>query len=285
MTHPLLTLASQVAGWLPQPLRRAFYRLGPFTRLLRNLLNRAAPVGTQQVQIAAGLLQGLPFRLDMQSEKDYWLGTYEPELQEAIRQWVKPGAVVYEAGANVGYISLCLGCAAGPQGEVYCFEPLPENVARLCENLELNQDVCKFHVLPMAVAGKSGQAQFQVHASDDMGKLVGSAGRPETYQQSISVETVKLDDMVYRRGAPSPQVVKMDIEGGEVLALPGMERLLHEARPLFLLELHGPESVVAAWQALTEAGYSIHRLRKGYPRVTDPDELDWKAYLLGRPPA
>jgi len=285
MTHPLLTLAKNVAGCLPQPVRRVFYRLGPFTRLLRSSLNKAAPVGIQQVQIAAGLLQGLPFCLAMQSEKAYWLGTYAPELQDAIRQWVAPGVVIYEAGANVGYTSLCLGRAAGPSGQVYCFEPLPGNIERLSQNLDLNRDVCRFQVMPMAVAGESGQAQFQVHASDDMGKLVGSAGRPETYQQSITVEPVSLDDIAYKRHTPPPQVVKMDIEGGEVLALPGMERLLHEAKPVFLLELHGPESVRAAWQVLTQAGYSIHHLSKGYPQVADPDELNWKAYLLGRPPA
>ncbi len=279
MTHPLLTLAKNVAGCLPQPVRRVFYRLGPFTRLLRSSLNKAAPVGIQQVQIAAGLLRG--HSLDMQSEKDYWLGTYEPELQDAIRQWVAPA--VLEAGA--AWATPATGTRGRPSGQVYCFEPLPGNIERLSQNLDLNRDVCRFQVMPMAVAGESGQAQFQVHASDDMGKLVGSAGRPETYQQSITVETVSLDDIAYKRHTPPPQVVKMDIEGGEVLALPGMERLLHEAKPVFLLELHGPESVRAAWQVLTQAGYSIHHLSKGYPQVADPDELNWKAYLLGRPPA
>ena len=40
----------------------------------------------------------------------------------------------------------------------------------------------------------------------------------------------------------------MDIEGGEVMALPGMRRVLAEARPLMLMELHGPESARAAWE-------------------------------------
>lgn len=285
MSPPLINIASAAARILPQPVRRLFYRLGPFTRMLRAGLNRAAPQGIQQVQIAAGLLQGLPFRLDMQSEKDYWLGTYEPQLQGAIQRWVKPAAVVFEAGANVGYTSLCLGRAAGPQGHVYCIEPLPQNLTRLGENLAMNYEVCRFSILPMAVAGESGKAQFQVHASDDMGKLIGSAGRPEKYQQTIIVETISLDDMLFQRNYPAPDVIKMDIEGGEVLALPGMARILAEARPLVLLELHGPQSVQAAWQALSAAGYSIHRLDTDYSPVNSPEELDWKAYLLGRPPA
>ena len=185
----------------------------------------------------------------------------------------------------MGYISLCLGRVAGPQGYVYCIEPLPQNLTRLGDNLALNADVCQFNILPMALAGESGRAQFQVHASDDMGKLIGSAGREEQYQHSIDVETISLDDMVYQRSYPTPDVIKMDIEGGEVLALLGMSQLLKEVGPLVLLELHGPQSVQAAWQALTAAGYSIHCLDTDYTQVSSPDGLDWKAYLMGRPPA
>jgi hypothetical protein len=75
----------------------------------------------------------------------------------------------------------------------------------------------------------------------------------------------------------------MDIEGGEVLALKGMPRLLAEARPLILLELHGPEAARASWETLTAAGYQIHRMEHGYPRVASLDELDWKAYLVAMP--
>jgi hypothetical protein len=72
----------------------------------------------------------------------------------------------------------------------------------------------------------------------------------------------------------------MDIEGGEVLALRGMERLLAEARPLMLLELHGPESARAAWDTLTAAGYRILRMQPGYPPVPSLEALDWKPYVL-----
>src|SRR3990172_11998431 len=55
----------------------------------------------------------------------------------------------------------------------------------------------------------------------------------------------------YADGNPPPQVVKMDIEGGEVLALPCMRRLLREARPLLFLELPGPEAARVASDILT----------------------------------
>jgi hypothetical protein len=74
----------------------------------------------------------------------------------------------------------------------------------------------------------------------------------------------------------------MDIEGGEVLALPGMRRILIEHHPLLLLELHGPESEKVAWETLTAAGYSLHAMESGYPRIETPEKLGWKAYLIAR---
>jgi hypothetical protein len=91
-----------------------------------------------------------------------------------------------------------------------------------------------------------------------------------------------LDDFVYAQGKPPPQLVKMDIEGGEVLALPGMRRLLREAHPLILLELHGPEAARLAWDELSDAGYRICRMEAGYPELHSVDELGWKAYVISQ---
>jgi len=66
--------------------------------------------------------------------------------------------------------------------------------------------------------------------------------------------------------------------------MPGMQRLLNRARPIMLMELHGPESARAAWQALQSAGYAVCRMQPGYPRVTRLDDLDWKSYLAAFPP-
>jgi FkbM family methyltransferase len=285
MANPLLFLASRMARFLPEPVKRGLYKLGPVTRLIRGTLNKAAPQGLTEVTIAAGILEGLRFKLDMQTEKDYWLGTYEPEFQAALEELVPPGALIYELGANVGYTSLCLGKAVGSEGKVFCFEALPENQERLRENLALNPDLSQFTVVPLAVADKPGEVQFLVHASDDMGKVVGSAGREAKYQDTITIQATSLDDYVYNQGNPPPEVIKMDIEGGEILALPGMKRVLAQAKPLMLVELHGPESAQAAWEALTRNGYSIHRMASGFSLVKDLDALDWKAYLIGKPPA
>lgn len=284
MTNPLLSLTAWLARTLPLEVKRSFYRIKPLATLIRSGLNRAAPLGSTQVIVAAGELAGMALSLDLQSEKDYWLGTYEVDLQAAVADLVEPGMVAYDVGANIGYISLLLARRVGETGRVFAFEALPANLERLHANLALNDLASRVQVVPAAVVDGEGAVRFRVGPSGGMGKAEGSAGRQEaSYQRTINVEGISLDAFVYQRGHPLPAVVKMDIEGGEVLALPGMVRLLVEVRPLVLLELHGTQAASRAWETLMDAGYQVCRMSPGYPGVPSLEALEWKSYVVAFP--
>ncbi len=283
MVKKMLSLVSLINRLLPAGVKRALYRLGFLTRWIRAGLNRIAPTGITRVQVSGGGLAGAQMWLDLQSEKDYWLGTYEVDLQEAIRQQVKPGWVVYDVGANIGYISLLLARAVGLRGQVHAFEALPGNVSRLEQHVQANGQGPCVRVNAMAVVAESGPVAFLVGPSGAMGKVSGSAGREGAHREAIQVAGMALDDYVYQEGNPPPQAIKMDIEGGEVLALQGMTRLLAEARPLVFLELHGPEAAQVAWDTFHQAGYRVCRMEPGLPQVSALEALDWKAYLVAVP--
>jgi FkbM family methyltransferase len=283
MQEFVLKFTAWTAKILPNSLKQVIYRAKPLAVFIRRELNRAAPTGLTQVKIAAGDLAGYSMLIDMQVEKDYWLGTYEPELQTALRELIKPGMVIYDVGANIGYVSLLLAKATGETGKVYAFEALPENVERWRRNVALNGMEARLSLFAGAVTQTSGLVRFLVHSSGGMGKAAGSAGRRAKYQSEISVPGISLDEFVYGQGNPSPQVVKMDIEGGEVLALPGMRRVLEEARPLMLMELHGPESSRVVWERLNYAGYRIFWMRHGFPEIPSLEKMDWKAYIVAKP--
>jgi FkbM family methyltransferase len=284
MGNSVLSLASLTARVLPISLKRAIYRWTPLARFLRRGLNQAAPSGLIQVSIASGALQGMRMFLDLQVEKDYWLGTYEPQLQMVIQELVKPGMVAYDVGANIGYISLLLARGVGKTGRVFAFEALPENVERLKGNVALNAFTERVTVFSGALVDHAGPVEFLIGPSGGMGKVQGSAGRHQfEYHQSITVTGISLDAFVYQQDNPAPHILKMDIEGGEVLALPGMGEVLAKERPVILLELHGPQAAQVAWESLTSMDYHIQRIAPGYPEVIGLSSLDWKAYLLARP--
>jgi FkbM family methyltransferase len=272
------------ARYLPMSLKQSIYRQPRLARLVRNSLNQAVPEGYSQVRVAAGGLAGMSLWLDLKSEKDYWLGTYEPALQAGISDLVKPGMVAYDVGANIGYISLMLARAVGETGCVYAVEALPQNLERLDKHIRLNDLQDRVKVVAGAVVDRSGPLRFWVGPSGGMGKAEGSAGRQSVdYHASIQVDGYSLDDFVYGQQHPQPEVVKMDIEGGEVLALPGMRQLLVQAKPIVFLELHGPQAAQVAWQEFTSAGYRLCILSTDYPEIHSLDELDWKAYLVAFP--
>ena len=67
------------------------------------------------------------------------------------------------------------------------------------------------------------------------------------------------------------------------MALEGMARILKEAPPIFLIELHGEQAARSVWEQLSANGYSLHEMRHGYARIAALDQLDWKAYVVALP--
>jgi len=271
-----------IARLLPLPIKQGLYRFPPLARFLRGALNASVASGLTVVEVSGGDLRGWKILINLKTEKSRWLGTYEPELQAALREFLRPGQTVYDVGANIGYVSLLMARAVGPGGQVFAFEPLPANVERIRHNIAINH-LQNVQLIPAAVTDQTGEVTFYVHDSVGMGKAAGSAGRrAQTYRAEIRVAALSLDEFVFTQGNPPPQAVKMDIEGGEVLALPGMKRVLETYHPLMLLELHGPESEQAAWQSLTAAGYRLSAMQSGYAPIVTPADLGWKAYLIAR---
>lgn len=280
----IVSLIKLISRILPVPAKRAIYRVPWLANATRRTLNQLLPQGLTEMDITAGLLQGYKMSLDLQQEKDYWLGTYEVKLQNAIRDFVKPGMIAFDVGANVGYITLMLAHQVRAAGRVFAFEPLPQNITRLRHNININQLSERVQVYPFAIIDQSRMVEFWTGPSDDMGKVAGSAGRQNVaYSAGSLVNGISLDEFVFQQGNPAPDVVKMDIEGGEILALEGMRHLLTEKQPLIFLELHGKECAQAAWEILLQQNYAITWMQKGYPPINSLEQMDWKVYIVALP--
>ena len=280
MKKAMLTLAQAAARYLPNWAIQRLYRLGPISKAIRNGLNESLPDGIQAVEISGGILRGQTMFLDLQSEKDFWLGSYEKPLIEALKRISKKGMLSYDIGANIGYISLVMATLNGTQGKVISFEALPRNLERLQKNIEINNLTQRISNVPKAVSEKSGKGSFLEHASGAMGKLAEANGRDEKYVSQHKIETIALDDYVFQGKNPPPNIIKIDIEGAEGQALIGMRRLLKESKPSLLIELHGPEAAAIVWGELSKAGYVIRAIKKGFPIISDLESIEWKSYIL-----
>jgi len=281
-TSPMAAAASWLAARLPTWALLGLYRLGPVTRLLRGLLNRAVLPGLSEVTVAGGRLAGARMLLDLREEKDLWLGSYEPLVLEAIGRFARPGMTAYDVGAHIGYITLALARAVGEQGQVIAFEPLPANLERLRANVELNGLTGRVKVVAAAVGEGAGRQLFGLHPSVAMGKLVARDAADEPASSLLDVEVIALDEFAAEAGAP-PDLIKMDIEGGETAALRGMRGLLRKFGSILLVEIHGRQAAQGAWDELRSAEYQIYRLARGYPKLESAEDLSGRAHILALP--
>jgi len=277
----VLRAAALAAKLLPQRARQRLYRMGPVSEALRTVLTRSAWEGPVETEIAAGPLAGMQMQLDLRREKDLWLGTYEPALLNAIDGFAAPGLIAYDVGANIGYVSLALAIAVGKAGQVVAFEPLPENLDRLRANMALNSAGSRVQVVGSAVGARTAQEPFMRHASGGMGKLKTSKGRQTEYEGTLTVDVIALDDWIKDHQSGPPELIKIDVEGGEAAVLEGMSRTLEHDRPTLLIELHGPEATAEVQQILASTGYTLHAMEKGYLELGEI--TSWKSYAVALP--
>jgi FkbM family methyltransferase len=167
----------------------------------------------------------------------YWTGLsgHEPECMLPWVYLAQNARVVLDIGANTGVYALAAACQPSLP-EVHAFEPVPRIAARLRENAEANPRL-KITVHECAVGAEPGTAEFYDPGGDNCYSASLSAdfltGRKETYP--VRVTTV--DALVEEAGLPSVDLIKLDVEGCEELALAGMPGTLAHFRPTVLMEV------------------------------------------------
>jgi len=186
--------------------------------------------------------------LDLKREKYLWLGTYEPWVQEAIRQYTRPGDWAWDVGAYIGYHSLLLWRLGA---NVLALEPDPANFDRLLRNLRAN-DAQSVRALRLAGGRATGRAPLRRLIGHPSQTRLGNGGSSEC-------DVVPLDGLLV--DFPPPRLVKLDVEGSKMDVLAGASRVIRESRPIWIVEVHGlAEPVVAR---LESEGYKVGPMGKG----------------------
>ena len=181
-----------------------------------------------------------------------WLGHYEQEKQALVTRLVKPGMKIFDIGANAGFYTLAFSSLTGAAGHVWAFEPFAENAANVLHHLRLNA-VDNVTLVQAAVADRPGVAGFQIAQSNSMGMLAKHA-------RGYLVPTVALDALIQEGTVPTPDLIKMDVEGAEASVLEGAKALLRHRTTVLLIALHGETPMRDCLKLLHQAGYTAYRL-------------------------
>jgi FkbM family methyltransferase len=213
------------------------------------------------IPIVQGPLRGKKWRVGSGAD-GFWLGSYEFYKQKALMREMKPGDIVYDIGANVGFYSMLMGLIVGDSGHVYAFEPAPQNVRELRKHMEINA-LKNCTVLAVAASSTDGEAVFDPTNDRCTGRLAAGGG--------LRVQAVALDSLVSRKEIRPPNLMKIDIEGSEVDCLIGASQVIQEYRPIVFLATHGPEIHAACTEMLVKWNYRLITLDR--KPVESSDEL------------
>lgn len=158
----------------------------------------------------------------------------EPETVEWIENYVKPGDVLYDVGANVGAYSLIAAKHCEGNVTVLAFEPSFATYNDLCRNVVLNG--CERSVVPflMCLTAAPGIVRFG-YSSLEPGSALhvtgsGTTGEPQGAVYAQQIPGLSIDTLVSQFGCPVPTHIKIDVDGTELDILQGAEQTLGDPR-------------------------------------------------------
>ena len=161
---------------------------------------------------------------------------------------INAGDMVVDAGANFGYWSLVASTLVGETGCVVAFEPVPFIFSKLREHIELSKKG-NIEALNVGLSDSEGTLEINLCLDDPIGGQ-SSAGKPKTLEwgESLICRKMRLEDtpaLMLR----SPRLIKIDVEGCELLVLKGAQRILSSKMPPVL---------TIEWNLVTAESMSFH---------------------------
>jgi len=182
------------------------------------------------------------------------------------------GRTVYDIGGYKGIFTLFFARAVGDQGKVVTFEPNPDSCSQILENVRLNNFGDKVIVQMIAIGASQTKDILLVSSkSSGLGSLnkdIKSRLYKEQGITAIEVEVDTLDQQIKKYSFPTPQFVKIDVEGLELDVLIGMNSTITNYHPDLFIEIHGIdeeskiENARSVIQFVSKKDYSIYHVEQ-----------------------
>ena len=236
------------------PDHRGKWRVVSLLRHLTPTLQKA------QIVVERGGLTWSVDPTDYAHSQIFWHGMRDKWEIYHLRRLLRPGAVILDVGANVGYYSLVLAHFLQQDCTIYAFEPNPHTYECLTRNIALNGMGDVIHARHLGLSDCAGEAAFS--------EPVGNSGAT-TLVEGHGVAVSTLDSFVRANGIARVDLIKIDVEGMERPVLEGGRRLLESTpTPMVLIEVNpptlrragtSPEDLIDDIRGLGFAIYEIHR--------------------------
>ena len=174
-------------------------------------------------------------------------GVYEQSVVDILSLLVKKNTFFFDVGANIGLISIPI-LKNNPSCRCISFEPSPNALPYLERTLSESSLADRWQVIGRAVGAESGESDFYL-SIPELGAYEGlkSAGRV-LVDRVIKVPVSTIDQEWYNLGKPKVTIIKIDVEGAELLVLRGAQDCIKNCRPYIVLE----------WNDINLDSYQFH---------------------------
>lgn len=147
---------------------------------------------------------------------------------------IQEGDVVVDGGGCMGDTALYAACRAGTSGRVFCFEFDANNLVWLNRNIEMNPHLQpRIQVMPFALWSRGGESVSFDGSGPSTRVTVGGDGG--------STQSMAIDELIGKGMVDRIDFIKMDIEGAELKALQGAERVLRQFKPRLAISVYHRE--------------------------------------------
>ena len=193
-------------------------------------------------------------------------GIYEQEESPFLLAAGKDAEVIFDIGANAGYYALHWASRIASNGCIHAFEPVPSTYARLQRNVHLNGLERSVHTRNFGLGDEA--KTVSIFLPEFSGSSAASIKNlhPEEKSIEVAVRIETLDEYFTGAGLSRLDLIKIDVEGAELLVLKGGRKTLARQKPILFMELlrkwslpfgYHPNDVIALLGEIGYRGYAI----------------------------
>jgi FkbM family methyltransferase len=185
-------------------------------------------------------------------------GVCDLAVSETLWRLIEPGETVVDVGANIGSLTALMAARVGHAGKVLAYEPHPEIFRRLTENIELWQAEtdAPIRAYRVALSNYHGAGGLNLPSAFQANHGLATLAPDNSAGALIPVQVEQLDDLIHDRVG----LLKLDIEGHELMALQGAEQLLSDRQIRDIVFEEHQAYPTPVTQLLEAHGYTIFNL-------------------------
>jgi FkbM family methyltransferase len=214
---------------------------------ISKIVHRCLPQPLLCPKVWAPMRLGHQMLIDLRSGTElsaYYTGDYETESIETVLKLISPKSIVLDVGANVGFWTIPLARALTSGGCLHAFEPVPENLMRLSENVRRNHLDTIVQLHGIGLSDRKTTLQVSLREDFQNGAETGNAAIVIDSEDNkfawAAIEVTPLDGETFASlGIDHVDFIKLDIEGHEDKFLAGATTVIRRFRPVLYLEING----------------------------------------------